>query len=124
MSSQQVLESKEYSAVTHWLSGHTENVGDVLDAFCEPVENKFFQTENASDVEGLLWTAWQALVGEAASTPHTSTHQRKLVDMVMGLAHRPTLTKGDNTCTIDGMTVWKDLPVLGWQLREAWNISK
>jgi len=42
---------------------------------------------------------------------------------MVSLTSRPTLSKGDSTCKIDDMTVWRDLPVFGWQLREAWNLG-
>lgn len=120
---QQVLASQEYTALKNWLSGETAEVGDVLDDFCQPVENKFFDTQSAEDAQGLLWSAWQAVVGEAATTPYTSQHRQKLVDLMVSLTSRPTLSKGDSTCKIDDMTVWRDLPVFGWQLREAWNLG-
>lgn len=122
--SQRVLESKQYRALSQWLSGHSKSVGDALDSFCEPVEDRFFQTENASDAEAPLWTTWQAAIGEAAATSHTSPQRQKLVDFVVNLTSRPTLSKGDSLCQIDGMTVWRDLPVFGWELREAWNLGK
>lgn len=122
--SQQVLDSKAYAALSKWLSGHTKTMGEAVDAFCQPVEDKFFQTQKSSDAEGMLWTTWQGVIGQAAATPHTSPQRQKLVDFVVSLTSRPTLSKGDSTCQIDNMTVWKDLPVLGWELREAWNLGK
>ncbi|KAK5170339.1 uncharacterized protein LTR77_004926 [Saxophila tyrrhenica] len=121
--SEQVLQSEEYTAVINWLSGRTKSVGDALDIFCQPVENKFFQTENAQNVEPLLWRAWQAIVGEAATTPHTSQHKQKLVELMLNLAFRPTLSRGESICEVDGMKVWRDLPIFGWELREAWNFA-
>jgi hypothetical protein len=121
--SQKVMDSKEHAELTKWTSGEHHTIGDALDAFCEPVETKYFNTQSSSDVEGMLWTAWQAVVGKAAVTPYGSEQQHRLVDFVTNLAFRPTLSKDDQICKIDDMTVWRDLPVLGWEIREAWNFG-
>lgn len=121
--SNEILHSKEFVALSKHLSGHHTSLGEALDAFCEPVEDKYMKTENPADVEGLLWKAWQAIVAVAASTPHTSPNRQKLVDFLLGLEHRPVLMKGGDVCEIQGLKVWKDLPVLGWELRETWNFG-
>ena len=48
---------------------------------------------------------------------------QKLVDFVLSLQRRPILQKDDQTCQVQGMAVWKDLPTFGWSVRDAWNLG-
>jgi len=102
----------------------TRSPESTLDAFCEPIENRYLETTNPADVEELLWSAWQCLIGCAAATPSESAGQQKLVDLVLRLQHRAALGKEGEVCHVQGGVVWRDLPVFGWQMREAWNAGE
>ena len=122
--SQEVLDSPEYGVLTKYLAGDIQTEADALDAFCQPIENKYMQTANPPDVEGLLWRAWESVVAVAASTAYGSRNRQKLADSFMlDLLYRPTLSKDGQDCVVEGMTVWRDLPVFGWELREAWDLG-
>lgn len=121
--SQQVLDSPQYEAITTYLADTTPDTDGTIEAFCQPIEEKYQSTSSSSDVEELLWTAWQAVVAIAASIPYSSTSRETLASLLVQLAYRPALTNDGQTCEIDSMVVWRDLPILGWELREAWNFS-
>jgi hypothetical protein len=59
----------------------------------------------------------------AASTPYSSPHRETLAKFLVRLLYRPNLTTDGKTYKIDGLVVWRDLPALGWELREAWNFG-
>ncbi|RMY45886.1 hypothetical protein D0863_15951 [Hortaea werneckii] len=105
----------------------TANPESTLDAFCEPIENRYYEaTTNPSDIEELLWPAWQCLIACAAATPHESAAgQQKLVELVLRVQRRPALEKkgGGEVCSVQDGVVWRDLPIFGWQMREAWNAA-
>ena len=111
-------------------NNETANPESTLDAFCEPIENRYYEENtNASDVEDLLWPAWQCLIACAAATPHDSKGQQKLVELVLRVQQRPALEKkkkeeGGEVCHVQDGVVWRDLPVFGWQMREAWNAGE
>ncbi|KAI7286984.1 hypothetical protein KC345_g845 [Hortaea werneckii] len=110
------------SAYAH--DNETRSPESTLDAFCEPIENRYKETTNPSDVEELLWPAWQCLVACAAATPHESAGQQKLVDLVLRVQQRPALEKkGGEVCYVQEGIVWRDLPIFGWHMREAWNAA-
>ena len=121
--SEEIEDSQYYKALDQYLSGETR-LADAQDDFCEPVENKFMNTGNSADVEGLLSTAWRAVVVLAAANPYDGPNREQLVEFVVTLQDRPNLVNGDQTCVVATMTVWIDLPLLGWGLRDAWNFCE
>ena len=78
-------------------------------------------SQSASEVESQLWRVWKAVVATATQTPHDSPAQQKLADFVLELRNRPTLERQGKVCKVWEAVVWKDLPILGPQMREAWN---
>ncbi|QIW95244.1 hypothetical protein AMS68_000762 [Peltaster fructicola] len=118
-----VNSSVEYKAAHDYVSGHVTSLAKAQDKFCEPAEDKFMTTQNAEDVEGLLWKAWGGVVELAKTTADNTVHRQKLVDFVLGLQQRPKLQKGDEVCKVWDATVWSDLPVFGAQIRECWNAA-
>ncbi|KAI7292879.1 hypothetical protein KC315_g19411, partial [Hortaea werneckii] len=125
---EKVRSQPQYQLLSNLANGNDDGGAShesTLDAFCEPVETRYKQTTNPSDVEELLWPTWQCLIACAAATPHErSEGQQKLVDLVLDLQHRPALEKKDGgVCYVQGGVVWGDLPVFGWQMREAWNAA-
>lgn len=69
---------------------------------------------------------WSLILALACESPE---HQDKLVDVVVDLSELPSPDpaahgqQGAEALTINDMQVWKDLPVLGWCLRDGWNVS-
>ncbi|KAI6897194.1 hypothetical protein D0869_13368 [Hortaea werneckii] len=124
---EKVRSQPQYQLLSNLANGNDGGASheSTLDAFCEPVETRYKQTTNPSDVEELLWPTWQCLIACAAATPHESSSegQQKLVDLVLGLQHRPVLEKDGEVCYVREGVVWRDLPVFGWQMREAWNAA-
>lgn len=94
-----------------------------MDAFCRPIEDKFMNTSRSEAVESLLLDAWSAVIAVASATAHSIESRQKLADFVIALEYRPTLMKGDQICVLHGAKVWKDLPIFGLQMREAWNLG-
>ena len=121
--SQEVLDSAEYDTLTKYLAGDIKDLAAALAAFAKPVEDKYMSTGDASDVQGLLSLSWDSVVAIAASTAYTSPRRQKLADFLVRLAYRPTLMRDGEVCQISGMTVWRDLPTLGWEIRDAWNFG-
>jgi hypothetical protein len=121
--SQQLLDSPQYAALTLYLADTRPDEDGAIDAFCQPIEDKYKSTSSPSCVEELLWVAWQALVAIAASTPYSSPSRETLARLLVRFVYRPTLTNDGQTCDVDGMVVWRDLPVLGWELRAAWKFG-
>lgn len=121
--SQQVLGSPEYNALTKYLSGNIRDLVTAVDAFAESVEDEYKKTANSSDVEALLWRAWEGVVAIAASTSYTSSRRQKLTDFLVMLAYRCSAANGSQGFQFEGMKVWRDLPVLDWELREAWSFG-
>ncbi|RLL96285.1 hypothetical protein CFD26_106374 [Aspergillus turcosus] len=75
------------------------------------------QEEN-SDLEDFLWSTWGTIIQIAKQIPHDHPSQDRLVDLIHALAELPPTTVSIwNSET----RLWKDLPILGPSLREAWN---
>jgi hypothetical protein len=105
-SDNEVKNSQEYKALNDHLSS----------------EETFMQSQSASEVETQLWRVWKAITTIAAQTAHDSPGRQKLANFVLELQKRPQLECKGETCKIwDEAVVWKDLPILGPQMREAWN---
>lgn len=116
---QSLLDSQEYAAASQYLEAPTSSLDDALDAFCRRVEEQI-ATKNASEIESDLRQLWKVIIALAASSSGDNTRQT-LADFMLGIAQRPALQSDGQTCKLHEMTVWKDLPIFGWQLREAWN---
>jgi len=116
-------DSPEYQALSSYLKdAHQQD--QALDAFCEPIEDHFTKAQPPEDVEPLLWRAWRSITTVAAGTPHDSDQRQRLADLVTNLQYRPTLESEGKTCSVWDAVVWKDLPIFGAQMREAWNSGK
>lgn len=96
---------------------------DITERFCEPVEHQYASTGKADELEEQLITGWQALIARAAETSFKDLSMPKLVDFVTALQQRPDLEKDGQKCNVQDMTIWKDLPLFGWQMRDAWNFG-
>jgi len=121
-SSNEVKNSQEHKALNAHLSSDSESLTNTLDAFCKPTEEKFMNSQSASEVENQLWRVWKAVVATATQTAHDSPGRQKLADFVLEVQKRPQLECQGNVCKIwDEAVVWTDLPIFGPQMREAWN---
>lgn len=119
--SQQLKGSPQYSALSGVSSRTTAT--DITDRFCEPVEHKFASTQTSDELEEELITGWQAVIARAAETSFKDLSMPKLVEFVTALQQRPDLAKDGQKCMIQDMAVWNDLPLFGWQMRDAWNFG-
>ncbi|KAM0718910.1 hypothetical protein Q7P37_005982 [Cladosporium fusiforme] len=118
---QELQNSQEYQALTAYLSSSPKSLNDSLESFCKPTEDTYMNPQSASEVESQLWRTWKAVIAAATQTPHDSAGRQKLADFVLELQNRPVLESNGNTCKVWDAVVWKDLPIFGPSMREAWN---
>ncbi|KAK6812549.1 hypothetical protein RU639_011692 [Aspergillus parasiticus] len=74
----------------------------------------------ADGLENLLWQFWNIVINVAKQIPCDSPSQERLVELVKALTEIPPTTIqiwGNDT------KLWVDLPLLGPQMREAWNLN-
>lgn len=116
-----VQQSPAYGAIPNYLA-NDEPLERALEAFCEPVESQNANHQDSDAVEEALWQCWRAVVATAACVPHTSEKRQKLVNFVLEVQRRPSLSKAGQPCVAQGGEVWKDLPIFGMEMREAWNL--
>ncbi|KAJ5117119.1 Protein of unknown function DUF3632 [Penicillium atrosanguineum] len=71
--------------------------------------------------EGGVTRLWSLIVNCGYTFPG---HHDKLVDTLVQLSRLPDAkTASGGLVLLYDMRIWKDLPMLGWQLRDEWNIS-
>jgi hypothetical protein len=116
-----IKHSHEYRALTTYLSAKPQPLSTALESFCKPTEETFMSSQSASEVESQLWRVWKTVVATATQTTHDSPGQQKLADFVLELRNRPVLERQGKVCKVWDAVVWKDLPIFGPQMREAWN---
>jgi hypothetical protein len=119
-----LIASVEYRSFELFLNGKKKDLDSALNDFCEPIEVKAEHSKDPEDIEPLLWRAWQAVTALASETPYDSDNRQKLADLVASLEKRSDLQIDGQTCIVWDSTVWRDLPVFGGQMREAWNFGK
>ncbi|KAF2725239.1 hypothetical protein K431DRAFT_216314 [Polychaeton citri CBS 116435] len=82
------------------------------------------RTRSSSEIEGLLWREWKAVIKVAFTTSFADDEWRqKLVGFVMDVKTKPVLESSGEVCRVHGQTVWVDLPVFGAAMREAWDVG-
>jgi hypothetical protein len=118
-----IQESTQYSIVNDYVIGQVSSQDEALNKFCQHVETEA-QSADEDDLEELLTVSWKAIISAAAGTPFTDAGMQKLVDFVLELGSRPDLEKDGKSCVVHDMTLWKDLPTFGWQMRDAWNFGR
>jgi hypothetical protein len=121
--SKKVQQSKQYAALSDHLSVNATALDIVLDHLSEPVESCVQTSANSDELDEILTTTWQCLIAKAAETSFKDANASKLVDVVIGLENRPDVKKDGSSVRVENMTLWKDLPTFGWQMREAWNLG-
>ncbi|OQE40924.1 hypothetical protein PENCOP_c005G02385 [Penicillium coprophilum] len=76
---------------------------------------------NDSGPEGGITSLWSLVFKCAYKFPE---HHDKLVNMLVQLSKLPDAkTSNGDSIVLHDMQVWKDLPMLGWQVRDEWNAS-
>lgn len=90
------------------------------------VEEILQGTADESAMEERLWSLWRAVISAAKSTSYQDHHQKqKLAQYVLDLQARQTpSTPRSDQPSVQDMKLWSDLPIFGWALRDAWNVSK
>ena len=116
-----------------------ERISGILDLF---LKARSLSSEEAAhevtglcdpkDPEAFCWVLWGGIIARA-SDDTTDTDERKrlekierLVDLVAAIKAEPTLRNPDTgeAVALSVGTCWKDLPILGAQMRETWNGKK
>lgn len=121
--SQHTQQSSQYAVLTDYLSGNASTSEEILENLIGPVEKEVSSSGDLGKVEERLTTTWRSIVAKAAETPFTDPSISKLVDLVVALQNRPDVQKDNKAFQVQEMTIWRDLPMFGWQMREAWNLG-
>ncbi|KAJ5769899.1 uncharacterized protein N7511_001950 [Penicillium nucicola] len=106
---------------------HTAELAVLKDLFSDKISAQNAAESLASiqlsstDLESNVSSLWSFIIKCAYEFPD---HQPQLVDSLVQLSKLPDAKapNGDPIRLYD-MCVWKDLPMLGWQFREEWNLS-
>ena len=113
-----------------------ERISGILDLFLEA--RSLSADEAAHEVTGLCdpkdpetfcWALWAGIIARASDDTTAEDESRRLakierlVDLVAAIKAEPTLRESDTGEAVAfwAGTCWKDLPVLGAQMRETWN---
>lgn len=121
--SQHIKQSSQYAVLGDHLSGTAITSDNVISKLIEPVEKELSSSGDSEKVEEHLITLWQSIIARAAETPFTDPSMPKLVDLVMALQNKPDLQKDSKAFQLDDLTLWRDLPMFGREMREAWNLG-
>lgn len=121
--SQHTKQSSQYAVLGDHLSGNVSTSENILDKLSEPVEKEVNSSADSGEVEEHLTTTWNSIISKAAETPFTDPSMPKLVDLVMALQNRPDLQRDSKAFQLEDMTIWRDLPMFGRQMRAAWNLG-
>lgn len=73
---------------------------------------------NADGAEDFLYTFWDVVLKSVATIPATDHRLAQLLDVIKALQKKKT---AEVEIWDAKTTVWKDLPMLGPALRDAWN---
>lgn len=78
-----------------------------------------------ASLEAQLGQLWHLLLQIACKDPE---HQDKLVDILVDMSHLPDVTRPgdhgqDEPLILHRKQVWKDLPMLDWEIRRPWDYS-
>ncbi|OJJ53486.1 hypothetical protein ASPSYDRAFT_82400 [Aspergillus sydowii CBS 593.65] len=100
----------------------------------DPVTGKIHSPEAAAklasaalaldaSLEAQLGQLWHQIFKIAYNNPE---HQDKLVSILVDMSHLPdVMTPGDNgqdgPLILHDMQVWRDMPLLGWEIRRHWD---
>lgn len=79
------------------------------------------------DVEAFCWSLWQSFIAAAQSVPDASASAQiaRLVQLVKAIKEaEPPLDQDGRNAACWGGECWKDLPLLGPQMRENWNSTR
>lgn len=120
--SAEVQQSPQYAALQGLTTGAAE--ASPLQRFCDPVEKKL-ESKNASDAEEELYNGWVAVIARAAATSYTEGGRAALAAFLVSLTQKRADGQQANSDygVVKDMKVWQDLPMFGWQVRDAWNFG-
>lgn len=121
--SQHTKQCTQYAVLGDHLSGNVSTAEDVLSKLAEPVEKEVSSSGDSGEVEEHLNTTWNSVISKAAETSFTDPGMSKLVDLITALQKRPDVKKDGKAFQLEDMTVWRDLPMFGRQMRGAWNLG-
>lgn len=121
--SEKVQQSPQYAALEGLTTGAAE--ASPLQRFCAPVEQKLQSSSPSDDVEEELYRGWKAVISRAAATSYTEGGRSALVAFLVSLTQKRSDGEQANSDygVVQGMKVWQDLPLFGWQVRDAWNFA-
>lgn len=115
--SEEVQQTPQYAALEGLITGAAE--ANPLLRFCDSVEQRL-QSDNASDAEEELHKGWRSVIARAAATSHTEGGRSALAAFLVSLTRK----RADSDYgVVQDMKVWQDLPMFGWQVRDAWNFG-
>jgi len=115
------MPSPEQESLTASLASKTEP-RSAASNFTGPARKTFAVGASESAIESCLSRGWNSIIDVAADTKHES--QGPLIDIVQAVQQQNLEEQEDaSECTIWGekLKVWKDMPLFGPSLREAWN---
>lgn len=120
---EKVQQSPQYAALEGLTTGAAE--ASPLQRFCAPVEQKLQSSSPSDDVEGELYKGWIAVMSRAAATSYTEGGRSALAAFLVSLTQKRADGQQANSDygVVHGMKVWQDLPLFGWQVRDAWNFG-
>ncbi|KAH8593783.1 hypothetical protein B0O99DRAFT_595895 [Bisporella sp. PMI_857] len=115
-------QSEEYKALKEALASKTEPSA-AAHSLTKPTKQAFAQGGKDADLEEPLSQAWRSIIEVAAETPYQS--QDALIKILKAV-QQESLSEGDgsaNKVEIWGekVEVFKDLPLFGIAVRDAWN---
>ncbi|KAF2770671.1 hypothetical protein EJ03DRAFT_310272 [Teratosphaeria nubilosa] len=110
-----------YRSLNQYILGQTRDPEAARDEFCKPVETEIQDGGKAKDVEKSLGQQWQTLIAMASTIQYGDPVHSQLVTFLQNIQDRPDVEQDGKPFQVQEMTVWKDLPLFGWEVREAWN---
>jgi len=119
--SQEVQQSAQFRALDAYFTGKSAGIGEAVQEFCAPVEQHADGNADEEKLEEQLRISWQAVTTKAAATPFSDSGLQKLADFVVQVQARPGVQREGRTVKVHDAALWHELPVFGWQVREAWN---
>lgn len=120
--SKEVQTSPQYAAVNDYAIQTTTSLDETIDKFSGLVESKAASGDDEVLSEALN-LSWKSITSLAADTAFTEPGMQRLVDFVLELQNRSDVEVDGKARVVEGMKLWSDLPLFGWQMRDAWNFG-
>ncbi|KAE8154851.1 hypothetical protein BDV25DRAFT_82920 [Aspergillus avenaceus] len=110
------LETKLYEFVTEYVQPSSTTIAS--DAAAK-INEWAKESQSANDLENFLWQTWGLVIEIAEQIPCDHPAQERLVHLIQALRKLPPQTV---RVWDEDLRLWEDLPLLGPNLREAWNL--